>query len=228
MQLPSYQSFPKKLRRPLAIAGISLIAITVLVVVFYFLAQPYVQSQLGPVEDRSSGRVTFKVPAKLVQDDTLISRLFGGSENSDTVERASVWSWRETEAKDTLDNLLFSMGYSYVVAQGSIPSDRASVIAQLKQSSQATVISRIQTITGCRDTTAVKLYDLSPAGAKGFYYDYSCVDDRENKLHGLVGFLLVDNSNELHLVMMLGRDGIWQNNQSRIATILNGIGVKRQ
>ena len=216
MQLPSYQSFPRKLRRPLAIAGISLIAITVLVVVFYFLAQPYVQSQLGPVEDRSSGRVTFKVPAKLVQDDTLISRLFGGSENSDTVERASVWSWRETEAKDTLDNLLFSMGYSYVVAQGSIPSDRASVIAQLKQSSQATVISRIQTITGCRDTPAVKLYD------------YSCVDDRENKLHGLVGFLLVDNSNELHLVMMLGRDGIWQNNQSRIATILNGIGVKRQ
>jgi hypothetical protein len=228
MQLPSYQSFPKKLRRPLAITGISLVAITVLVVVFYFFTRPYVEAQLGPVEDRSSGRMIFKVPTKLAQDDALIPRLFGGSENSDTVERASVWSWRETDAKDTLDNLLFSMGYSYVVARGSIPSDRASVIAQLKQSSQSSVISRIQTVTGCSDTPAVKLYELNPAGAKGFYYDYSCVDDRQNKLHGLIGFLLVDDSNELHLVMMLGREDIWQANQSRIATMLNGLDVKKQ
>lgn len=228
MQLPSYQSFPKKLRRPLAIVGISLATITILVVVFYFLTRPYVEAQLGPVEDRSSGRVVFKVPAKLTQDDALISRLFGGSENSDTVERASVWSWRETEAKDSLDNLLFSMGYSYVVARGSIPSDRTSVIAQLKQSSQASVISRIQTITGCKNAPAVKLYELRPTGAKGFYYDYSCVDDHQNKLHGLIGFLLVDDSNELHLVAMLGRDDIWQANQSRIATMLNGIGVTKQ
>jgi hypothetical protein len=114
------------------------------------------------------------------------------------------------------------------VARGSIPSDRASVIAQLKQSSQASVISRIQTITGCGGTPAVKLYELNPAGAKGFYYDYSCVDDHQNKLHGLIGFLLVDDSNELHLVMMLGRDAIWQANQSRIATILSGIGITKQ
>ncbi|MNH50411.1 hypothetical protein D3C73_20250 [compost metagenome] len=225
MRLPSYQSFPKKLRRPLAILGISLVAITVLVIIFYFLAQPYIQSQLGATEDRLSGRLTFKVPTKLSQDDALIPRLFGGSENNDTVERASVWSWRESEAKDTLDNVLFSMGYSYVIAKGSIPSDRASVVAQLKQSSQASIISRIQTITGCRNSPAVKLYDFSPAGAKGFYYDYSCTDDRDNKLHGLVSFMLVDESNELHLIMMLGREDIWQANRSRITTILSGTSI---
>ncbi len=228
MQLPSYQSFPRKLRRPLAIIAISIIAITVLVVALYFLTKPYVESQLGPVEERSSGRVAFKVPAKLTQDDGLIPRLFGGSENNDTIARASVWSWRETEAKDTLENVLFSMGYSYVVAKGTIPSDRASVVAQLKQSSQASIISRIQTITGCRDTPAVKLYDLRQAGGKGFYYDYSCVDDQGVKLHGLIGFLLVDESNELHLIMMLGRDDIWQANRSRIATLLSGITVRKQ
>lgn len=227
MQLPNYQSSPRKLRRPLAIAALSIIAITILVVVFYFLAQPYVQSQLGPVGDRASGRVIFKVPEKLTQDDALIPRLFGGSENSDTVERASVWSWRETGARDTIDNVLFSMGYSYVIARGTIPSDRTSVVTQLKQSSQTSIISRIQTVTGCRNTPAVKLYNLSPTGAKGFYYDYSCTDDSGSKLHGLIGFLLVDDSDELHLVMMLGRDTIWQANQSRIATILSGIAVKK-
>lgn len=227
MRLPSHQSLPRKLRRPLAIVAISIAAITLLVIVFYFLTRPYVESQLGPMEDRSSGRLVFKVPTKLTQDDALIPRLFGGSENSDTVARASVWSWRGTEAKDTLDNVLFSMGYSYVVARGTIPSDRASVIAQLKQSSQASIISRIQTITGCKDTPAVKLYNLNPDGAKGFYYDYSCMGDHENKLHGLVGFLLVDDSNELHIIMMLGRDTIWQANQSRIATILGDIVVKK-
>lgn len=228
MQLPSHQPFPKKLRRPLAIVAISIIAITLLVIVFYFVSQPYVQSQLGPVNDHLSGRVVYKVPVKLTQDNTLVAPLFGGSESSDVVKRASVWSWRETEAKDTPDNILFAMGYSYVLARGAIPSDRESVIAQLKQSSQASIVSRVQTIADCKNTPAIKLYDFSPAGAKGFYYDYSCTNRHDRKLHGLVGFLLVDNSSELHLLMMLGRENTWNANRSRIATMLSGITIKKE
>lgn len=222
MQLPSYQSSPKKLRRSLTIGAISIVAIALLVIVFYFFAQPYIQAQLGPTADRSSGKMIFKVPTKLTKDDALIARLFGGAESSGMITRASAWSWRETDATDVqIDNLLFSMGYSYVVARGAIPSDRTSVIAQLKQSSQASIVSRVQTIGGCKDSPGVKLYDFSPAGAKGFYYDYTCTDHRDKKLHGLVGFLLVDDSNELHILAMLGRDDIWQANRSRITTMLS-------
>ncbi|MFZ2836116.1 MAG: hypothetical protein WAZ21_02255 [Candidatus Saccharimonadales bacterium] len=227
MQLPSHPSLPKRLRRPLAIGAISIVAITLLVVVFYFIAQPYVASQLGSVEDRRSGRLVYKVPSRLADDRSLIPRLFGGTESSDMVARAATWSWRETGATDTIDNLLFSMGYSYVEARGAIPSDRTSVITQLKQSSQASIVSRIQTITGCRDSPGVTLSDFSPAGTKGFSYDYSCTDRRGAKLHGTASFLLVDDSNELHLLIMLGREDIWQNNRSRITTMMNEIKVAK-
>ena len=227
MQLTGHPSRLKKLRKPLLIAAGSIVAITVLVIIFYFIAQPYIKLQLGPTTDKTSSKIIYKIPSRLEQDKVVAARMFGATSGKEAESHTTAWSWRDQTRTDVSDGLLFATGYSYVNATGGLPPDRAGVISQLKQSSQLSIANKVKTLADCKETPTIKVYDFNPVGARGFYYDYACTDMREHKVHGLVGFILVDDSTELHLFTILASEDIWQANRSRITTMLGDIRVQK-
>lgn len=228
MRLTGHPSRLKRLRKPLLITAGSIVAITVLVVVFYFIAQPYIKLQLGSTTDKVSSKVVYKVPSRLEEDEAVAVRMFGAAAGGgQATSHTAAWSWRDQSRTDVSDGLLFAMGYSYVNATGELPPDRPAVVSRLKQSSQLSIASKVQALADCKETATIKVYDFNPVGARGFYYDYACTDVRDHKIHGLIGFILVDNSTELHLFTMLASDDIWQANRSRITTMLGDITVQK-
>lgn len=227
MQITGHPSRLKKFRKPLLIAAGSIVAITVLVIIFYFIAQPYIKLQLGPTMDKASSKIIYKVPSKLEEDKAVAARMFGAANSKGTESHTAAWSWRDQARTDVSDGLLFAMGYSYVNATGGLPPDRAGVISQLKQSSQLSIANKVQTLADCKETATIKVYELNPIGTRGFYYDYACTDVRDHKVHGLIGFILVDDSTELHLFTILASEDIWQANRSRITTMLGDITVQK-